>query len=117
MVNVHKLTVWSKSIELVKMIYGLCEENIYLAKDFWLKGQIQRAAVSVPSNIAEWADRNTDKEFARFLYIARGSISELRTQIRIIKELDRITETQRQTLESATEEIHKMLNAFIKKIQ
>jgi four helix bundle protein len=61
--------------------------NVYIQKDFALKDQIQRASVSVASNIAEGADRGTQKEFNRFLYIARGSCSELKTQMVIVKKL------------------------------
>ncbi len=76
----HKLVVWQKSIDLVQTVYGLTanfpKEEIYA-----LTNQMRRAVVSVPSNIAEGAARNSNKEFLHFLSISRGSLSELETQI------------------------------------
>jgi four helix bundle protein len=76
------LTVWQQSRDLAIAIYRLTTSGP-LSKDFGLKDQMQRAAVSVASNIAEGYDRTTDKEFLRFLDIASGSLSELRTQLDI----------------------------------
>ena len=77
----EKLLVWreggSMAIELYKMLDG--------CKDFGLRNQMQRSAVSIPSNIAEGYDRGSNKEFIRFLRIARGSCAELRTQCYIAK--------------------------------
>lgn len=83
----HKdLDIWKESIELVKMIYEITakfpKEEIY-----GLTTQIRRCAISVPSNIAEGAARNSKKEFIQFLYIALGSLSELDTQLIISKSL------------------------------
>ncbi len=63
------LSVWKESMNLVVLIYG----ELKSCSDFGLKEQMQRASVSIPSNISEGHDRKSDKEFARFLYIARGS--------------------------------------------
>lgn len=83
----HELQVWQESITLVKKIYEITsrfpKEEIYS-----LTSQMRRAAVSIPSNIAEGAARNSDKEFLQFLYIARGSLSEVETQMIIAKELN-----------------------------
>ena len=65
-------------------------------KDFGLRDQIQRAAVSIPSNIAEGYDRNSNKEFIQFFYIAKGSCSELRTQLYIASEVGVIETRQPQ---------------------
>jgi four helix bundle protein len=77
----HKdLNVWKKSIDLVDIIYNVTKsfpkEEIYC-----LTNQIRRSVISIPSNIAEGAARNSKKEFIQFLYIALGSLSELETQI------------------------------------
>ena len=64
----------------MKMVYEMTRKGDF-AKDFSLKDQIRRAAVSVMSNIAEGFSRQTDKEFVQFLYIARGSISEIQSQL------------------------------------
>ena len=82
----HGLKAWQEAIELVKDVYAITasfpKEEIY-----GLTGQIRRAAVSVPSNIAEGAARTGSKEFLRFLSISRGSLSELETQLIISKDL------------------------------
>jgi len=84
----HKdLDVWKKSIKLAKDVYKLIE---ILPKEerYGLSEQIKRAVISIPSNIAEGAARESEKEFVRFLYIALGSANELDTQIEICKELN-----------------------------
>ena len=71
------LEIWKEAMQQAVEVY----ENIKGCKDFAFKDQIQRAAVSVPSNIAEGFERNTNKEFIQFLYIAKGSNGELITQL------------------------------------
>ena len=73
------LEVWKNAMQLVVVIYAEFKEN----KDYGFKDQIQRAAVSIPSNIAEGYERQTNKEFIQFLYIAKGSSAELQTQLYI----------------------------------
>jgi four helix bundle protein len=82
----YKLEAWKLSMELVRNIYALTQA---FPKDemFGLTSQIRRAAVSIPSNIAEGAARTGTKEFAQFLNIARGSLSELETQLLIAADL------------------------------
>lgn len=78
----YQLEVWQNSIELVQAIYRLTAK--FPAEErFGLTSQLRRAAVSVPSNIAEGAARGSKKEFLRFLHIARGSLSEIDTQLHI----------------------------------
>ena len=84
----HKdLDVWKLSIQLVKDICKLTSEFPSEEK-FGLISQIRSAAVSVPSNIAEGAARNSNKDYVRFLYISLGSLSEVETQLIIAKELN-----------------------------
>ena len=84
----HKeLDVWKKSIHFVTRIYRVTEP-FPKTEIFGLVNQLRRAAVSIPSNIAEGAARSSDKEFIHFLYIALGSLSETETQILISKQLD-----------------------------
>lgn len=82
----HELRAWQEAMSLVKDIYQITaafpNEEIYA-----LTSQMRRAAVSIPSNIAEGAARTGDKEFLQFLSISRGSLSELETQLIIAKEL------------------------------
>ena len=83
----HKdLDVWKKSIELVTEIYSITANFPYEEK-YGIVSQIRRAAISVPSNIAEGCARFSDKENLRFLDIARGSLAELETQLIISKNI------------------------------
>jgi four helix bundle protein len=80
------LKVWQESVNLVKLIYELTR-NFPKSEEYGLTSQLKRAAVSVPSNIAEGSARAYKKEFIQFLYIALGSLSELETQLYIAKAL------------------------------
>ena len=110
-----ELNVWQKSMDAVKQVYSLVKflpkEEIYALSD-----QMRRAAISIPSNIAEGYGRNSRNDYVRFLNIARGSKYELETQIQICIMLGYFTaETAESTL-VALDEIGKMLNALIKKL-
>ena len=90
----HKdLEAWKKSIELVKDVYSITK-NFPSNEQFGLVSQMRRAAVSIPSNLAEGAARFSDKESIRFIEISLGSLAELETQIIIAKELNFIKENQ-----------------------
>ena len=80
------LQVWQLGMTLVKDVYALTQKFADSEK-FGLCSQMRRAAVSIPSNIAEGAARSGNKEFLRFLFIARGSLSELETQVMIAQDL------------------------------
>ncbi len=108
MANYRNLMVWQNSRKLVKQIYNLTGK-FPLEEKFGLANQIQRAAVSIPSNIAEGAGRNSDKEFKRFLFIANGSIAELETQLLICEKLDFADQADIYSLLRRTEEIRKMI--------
>ena len=79
-----KLEAWKRSIEITTQVYRLTEK-LPEAEKFGLVSQMRRAAVSVASNIAEGAARNTKKEFIQFLHNSQGSLSELDTQVLICK--------------------------------
>ena len=81
------LVVWQKSMTLAKEAYRL-QRGLPKEETFALGDQIRRAAVSIPSNIAEGFGRDTDKEFKRFLSVARGSLYELKTQLQLAESLD-----------------------------
>lgn len=86
-VKTHKdLDVWREAVSLAKDIYSLSR---HLPKEelFGLTSQMRRAAISIPSNIAEGAARSTDKDFCHFLHMAAGSASELDTQLEIVRRL------------------------------
>lgn len=109
------LLVWQKSMALVKALY-MATESYPQSEQYGLKSQLRRAAVSVPSNIAEGSSRESNKEFLRFLYIARGSLAELTTQIILSKELAMMHEKDAGELSAQTDEVGKMINGLIRKI-
>ena len=83
----HKdLKVWKRSIDLVVRVYGL-SKSLPTDEKFGLNSQIKRSVVSIPSNIAEGAGRSSTKELIRFIDIASGSLSELETQLILVKKL------------------------------
>lgn len=86
-----KLEVWKNAMELAKSIYKVTE-LFPSSEQFGLAAQMRRAAVSIPSNLAEGAARSGKKEFLQFINIAQGSISELDTQIELAKELGFISQ-------------------------
>jgi four helix bundle protein len=85
MINSHEdLEVWRKSIEMVDLVYDLCQD-MPAAEKFGLISQLQRAAVSVPANIAEGCGRESTRDLLRHLSIAMGSLAEVRTLLVIVK--------------------------------
>ena len=110
------LLVWQKSMDLVEIIYKLVR---LLPKDeqFELSSQMRRAAVSIPSNIAEGQGRKTDREFIRFLSIARGSRAELETQLLVANRLNYFSLEQIAPALSLCSEIGKMLFSLSESLQ
>lgn len=106
--STHKdLNVWKLGIDLVEKVYKLTSEFPSNEK-FGLSGQIQRSAVSIPSNIAEGAARNSNKDYVRFLYISLGSLSELETQLIIAERIKYINSLE--ILEEIKQIRKKLLN-------
>jgi four helix bundle protein len=105
------LIAWQKSRELVKQIYKVTEKEDF-SKDFGLKKQIQRAGVSIMSNIAEGFDRFRPNEFHQFLSIAKGSCAEVRSQLYIANDIGYLTEDEFNQLKSAAEEVSKIINGL-----
>ena len=107
----HKdLEVWKKSMDLVSNIYKITDS--FPNKELYgLTNQIRRSAVSVPSNIAEGAARNSKKEFIQFLYIALGSLSEFETQIIIAHRLEYLNNLD--TLLEDLKFVQKLINGLI----
>lgn len=83
----HDLEVWRDALDLVEAVYRVTA-SFPSDERFGLTSQLRQAAVSVPSNIAEGAARRTRAELLQFLYIARGSLAEIETQIQISRRLD-----------------------------
>ncbi|WP_172918293.1 four helix bundle protein [Capnocytophaga canis] len=109
-----ELVVWQKSIALVKKVYALLR-SFPEEERFGLTSQIRRSAISVPSNIAEDFGRGSSKNFLQFLYVSRGSLYELETQLYIAKDLNFISDNQE--TENLISEIGKMLNSMIQKLK
>ena len=107
------LKVWQRAKGLAVDIYALVKRSPELAKDFGLRDQVQRAAVSVCSNIAEGDERDTDKDAVRFFYIAKGSVAELITQLEIAKDAKLIEPTLADALINDSEEVGAMLGGLI----
>jgi four helix bundle protein len=107
------LDVWQASMELAVAIYSLTQK-LPSTEKFGLISQMRRAAVSIPSNIAEGAARGTSPEFARFLHIARGSVAELETQLELVQRLD-LTHVESGVHQKLTA-IRQMLSGLIRKI-
>lgn len=113
--NFRKLKIWKDSIELATEIYNLT--NQYPKSEMYgITSQIRRSVVSISSNIAEGAGRQSQKEFVQFLNIAKGSCYELETQLFISKNIKYLSEADFQNLEIKLVKIEKMIYALIKKI-
>ncbi len=109
--NFEKLIFWQKAMQLAKDIYLLSVE-IPHDERYGLISQMKRSAVSISSNIAEGAGRNTNREFNQFLGIANGSAFELQTQLLLSKELYSMDEKKVDKLLADLHEIQKMMYTF-----
>jgi len=110
--NYKDLDVWKSSMLLAEEVYKTTREYP-VHEQYSITSQIRRSAVSVPSNIAEGATRNSDNEFIRFLYIAQGSLAELETQLILSQKLNYITPEQLQTLINQKDQTAKMIYGLI----
>ena len=111
----RELDVWQKSMNLVEICYKITNE--FPKEELYsLTNQIRRAAVSVPSNIAEGQSRWSTKEFLRFLSIAKGSLSELETQLILAQRLNYISEEKLNEILELTDEIGKMISGLRKSL-
>lgn len=93
------LIVWQKAKNLAVIVYRASEGGA-LGRDFGLRDQIRRSAVSIASNLSEGDERATDKESVRFFYIAKGSLAELRTQIQIAYEIGHLEKQSYESIEA-----------------
>ncbi|WP_313579102.1 four helix bundle protein [Chishuiella sp.] len=114
--KIEDLIIWKKSIELAKQVYLICEK---LPQDekFGLISQIKRSVISISSNIAEGAGRNSNREFIHFLSITNGSSYELMTQIILCIELDILKKTDTEKVINLINEIQKMNYVFQQKLK
>ena len=106
------LEVWKRSCQVAVEVYELLKHN----RDFSFRDQMQRAAISISSNIAEGAERGSNKDFIRFLHIAKGSASELRSQLYIANKVNLIDGEKRRQLCQELMEISKTIHGLIKSL-
>lgn len=111
----ENLLVWSKSVELCLSIYRITK-NFPASEMYGITSQMRRAAVSIPSNIAEGRRRGTDADFRNFLRIAHGSLAELETQLFISNKLSFCGEKEFHAIKTQLTEVSKMLHGMIKKL-
>jgi four helix bundle protein len=112
----EEIVSWKKSRIFNKKIY-LATETLNFKNDFDFVRQIRRASLSISSNIAEGFERNTDKEFIHFLFIAKASAGEVRSQLYLAFDLNYITKEIFEELLSEVTEISKLIAGFIKYLQ
>lgn len=107
------LVVWQKAKDLAVKVYKLSEDG-KIGRDFGLRDQMRRCAVSIASNLAEGDERGTDKESVRFFFIAKGSLAELRTQVQIAHEIGHLEKDVYGCIDSDCRELGRMIGKLIK---
>jgi four helix bundle protein len=110
----HDLIAWQRAVDLVKAVYEITE-TLPDSDRFGLVSRMRRAAVSIPSNIAEDAARHSSKEFLQGLYIARGSLAEIETQLVLCRELGFVKDAS--ALDQLISELFGILSGLIRSLQ
>lgn len=110
-----ELQVWQRAMHITRVVYQ-ATEHFPIAEHYGLRMQMRRCAVSIPSNIAEGSQRGTDKDFARFILIARGSLAELETQVLLAVDLHLLNVDSVAALLQDLDELSRMLHAFRSKL-
>ena len=105
----EEILSWKKGKELSLQVY----EVFRFSKDYSFRDQIQRASISICNNIAEGFERGGKQEFIQFLYVARGSCGELRSQLGICKDVNYLSESEYNQINALAIEVSKQLNGFI----
>ena len=113
--DTSKLILWQKAHELVLKIYKITK-NFPREEQFSLTSQIRRAAVSIPSNIVEGKARGSNKEYKRFLLMARGSLEETKYQLLLAKDLKYIDKKTYDEIFKDMDDVGRLLGGLIKKI-
>lgn len=114
--RIEELKIWQRGIDFSVAMYA-ATGDFPAEERFGLTSQLRRAAVAIPSNIAEGYGRCSDKDFLRFLRIACGSLYEVKTQLIIAEKTGMLTPNARHTLHAESEELIRMLNAFIQGVE
>lgn len=110
------LVCWQEAKSLAVEIYEVSKNGDF-GQDFGFRDQLRRAAVSIASNIAEGKERETIPEFIRYLYIAKGSAGELKTQLMIAQEIGYLNQGCAEDLKQRVEKVSAMLGAFIRTLK
>jgi len=114
--NFKELEIWTTGMKIVKSVYALSSQLPDHEK-FGLASQINRAAVSIPSNIAEGCAKSSEKDFKRFLEISLGSAFELETQLLVVLDLDLVEKEKLQELLALVQTEQKKLGSFISSVK
>jgi len=110
----EEIIAWQKARELNTEIYTITNLNNSFSKDFGLRDQMRRASISITSNIAEGFERETTKEFIRYLYIAKASAGEFRSQLYLALDLNYISTDEFEKINIKINDISKLLSGLIK---
>jgi len=110
------LLVWQKGMEVVKQVYLISKQG-ELGRDFALRDQLRRAAISIPTNIAEGFERASRKEYVNFLNFAKGSTGEVRSLLNVAFELGYLESSKYQELRNAVMELSRYLSNQIKSLR
>ena len=110
------LLVWQKGMEIVKQVYLISRQG-ELSRDFALRDQLRRAAISIPTNIAEGFERASRKEYVNFLNYAKGSTGEVRSLLNVAAELGYLEPPQYEVLRQAVMELSRYLSNQIKSLR
>lgn len=116
MTSYRDLIGWQKAMEVVVEVYRITDQ-FPKTEQFGLINQLRRAAVSIPSNIAEGEGRSSPKEFCHFLYIARGSIQEVETQLLIAQRLAYCSESVTESCLKRLDEVSRILSGLIRSLK
>ena len=111
----RELIAWQKAMDLMLAVYG-ATNRFPPNEQFGLTNQVRRATVSIPSNIPEGQGRSTTKDFIHFLYVARGSLQEVETQITIAQRLDYFEDDGHTPLLARCQELSRILNGLIRSL-
>lgn len=114
--NFRELKIWQKGIDIVVEVYQLTT-LLPVEEKYGLKSQLQRAVVSIPSNISEGCRRESEADFKKFLEYAIGSAFEIETQLIVVERLNLVSKEKMQNLMQMLMEEQKMLNGFISSVK
>jgi len=108
------IKAWQEARSLVKMIYDATKSNKDLTGDYKFRDQIHSAAVSVMSNIAEGFSRRSTKEFGQFLFVAKGSVAEVQSQLYVALDQGYIKKNKFNELYAKSDEVARLISGFIR---